>query len=32
MAWDGVLARTAAELARVAAGERGLLLPESMPS
>ncbi|WP_316177567.1 MULTISPECIES: tetratricopeptide repeat protein [unclassified Bradyrhizobium] len=28
MAWDGVLARTAAELARVAAGERELLLPD----
>ncbi|WP_315797309.1 tetratricopeptide repeat protein [Bradyrhizobium sp. SZCCHNRI3043] len=27
MAWDGVLARTAGELARLAAGERGPLLP-----
>ena len=30
MAWDGVLARAAAELARVVAGECGLLLPETM--
>lgn len=29
-AWEGVLARTSAELARVAAGERELLLPPAL--
>ncbi|CCD88348.1 conserved protein of unknown function [Bradyrhizobium sp. ORS 285] len=32
MAWDGVLARAAEQLARVAAGERGLLLPNASAS